>query len=392
MKCSFPDRRFPMQRSEFSKFPAHLAALGVALVGGALSVWGVAVAQDAGSGAAVGTEVDDWSKSVEALGHAEFARREEAYTALRNAGSAARKALEAGAASKDAQVRWSSRRLLRLLEEDGADVDGDGGAQEKARRVLRFNGEVPEPDSEEPAKEQEGAESTIEDAIRDLEERMRSMERGFRWADTPPMRSEKGFQQREVIQESREGRTHLSIDAEGKVKVVLRRNVEGGEPVEEVFEAPSMEALEREHADVHARVKDLAGAGGVFRFEWPEMPRFQRGFDVDPFEFWRRDGQEEGSSRQAKKALGVIVSPVPDLLRSHLDLPAESGLVVDEVIAGTTAERLGLRRHDLLLSLNGVPISRADEVRSALDAVATGGDLELSILRRGKTEVLRGVR
>lgn len=153
-----------------------------------------------------------------------------------------------------------------------------------------------------------------------------------------------------------------------------------------------MEALEKEHPEVHAKVKDLAGAGGVFRFEWPQMLPLPLHSTMDPFEFWRRDGREEGSSRQAKKALGVIVSPVPDLLRSHLDLPAESGLVVDEVIAGTTAERLGLRRHDLLLSLNGVPVSRADEVRSALNAVATGGDLELSILRRGKAEVLRGVR
>jgi hypothetical protein len=48
--------------------------------------------------------------------------------------------------------------------------------------------------------------------------------------------------------------------------------------------------------------------------------------------------------------------------------------------------------HDVILAVNGIPVSSADDVRSSIGAVKEGGDLRLRVLRGGKAEEIAGTR
>lgn len=49
---------------------------------------------------------------------------------------------------------------------------------------------------------------------------------------------------------------------------------------------------------------------------------------------------------------GLTTSRASDVLREQLALPAGAGLIVEDVAAGSAAERAGVRRHDVLVALD----------------------------------------
>ena len=57
------------------------------------------------------------------------------------------------------------------------------------------------------------------------------------------------------------------------------------------------------------------------------------------------------------------------------------GLLVRSVEAGAPAERAGLREGDLIVAAAGRPVSRAGELRAALEASPATSPLELTIVR-----------
>ena len=76
-----------------------------------------------------------------------------------------------------------------------------------------------------------------------------------------------------------------------------------------------------------------------------------------------------------------------EVLRTHLQLAAELGVVVEQVIDDSPAAKAGLRRHDILLRANGDAI---DNMQSLQEHVRSGKDqpLELKIIRLGKKETI----
>ncbi len=75
------------------------------------------------------------------------------------------------------------------------------------------------------------------------------------------------------------------------------------------------------------------------------------------------------------------------ILRTHLQLADDMGVVVEEVIEDSPADNAGLRRHDIILRCNGDAV---DNMRVLQSQVASGKDkpLELKIVRLGKQETL----
>ncbi|HEU4394595.1 MAG TPA: PDZ domain-containing protein, partial [Planctomycetota bacterium] len=195
-------------------------------------------------------------------------------------------------------------------------------------------------------------------------------------------------------------RTEFRRDAEGRVKVTLTKKGEDGQEKTETFEAESLDALAQSHPEVHARVRPLAGGGFLvtpgferFRVRIPEirMPEFRTwAGNVDEWarsrDFWR-DGVTG-----AKPVLGVMLSAVPPVLRTQCGIAENEGVVVESVIEGSLASRLSLQKHDVLLAVNGLPVSSATEVRSAVEAVKEGGEVRLRVLRAGKHQDLSGTR
>jgi serine protease Do len=93
------------------------------------------------------------------------------------------------------------------------------------------------------------------------------------------------------------------------------------------------------------------------------------------------DGLARGEEPRRVR-LGVAVAPsfVARKIRDAAGLPARDGLLVRGVEAGSSAERAGLAKGDLIVAAGGAEIDRVDALHKALDASAEAA-LALTVVR-----------
>jgi membrane-associated protease RseP (regulator of RpoE activity) len=94
----------------------------------------------------------------------------------------------------------------------------------------------------------------------------------------------------------------------------------------------------------------------------------KHGFPPEAAEFW----------------IGTPVSPVDATLRAHLStLPADSGLIVNDVVKDSPADQASVKTNDILASMNGKPLKNSDALIAQIQA-SQGKPVPLQILRAGK--------
>ncbi len=69
----------------------------------------------------------------------------------------------------------------------------------------------------------------------------------------------------------------------------------------------------------------------------------------------------------------------------------ETGVQVDSVLFGSSAEKMGIQKGDVIIALNGHSISNFETLREIVGESAPGTPCEATIIRNGKTEILSGV-
>lgn len=82
--------------------------------------------------------------------------------------------------------------------------------------------------------------------------------------------------------------------------------------------------------------------------------------------------------------IGITGSTPSTALCSHLDLDAEQCFIITSIIPGMSAERAGLREHDVIIAIGGNAGATLAKLRTALDAMEVGYVLELTIIRNGQ--------
>jgi len=102
--------------------------------------------------------------------------------------------------------------------------------------------------------------------------------------------------------------------------------------------------------------------------------------------------------------LGVSVVPVAGDYADALNLPAQGGLLIQDVESGSPADRAGLRGGrqtvqvgnaelkvggDLIMAIEGKPVDRDDAISRALSRKHSGDSLELTVFRNGRTVNVR---
>lgn len=124
--------------------------------------------------------------------------------------------------------------------------------------------------------------------------------------------------------------------------------------------------------------------GGIERIPFPAFPVFP-GMD-DPF------AGRGGGLRARPTRLGIqIEKPTPALVE-QLDLPADVGVVVAAVVAGSPAEKAGLKENDVLVKLAGRDAPSDPAAFTELVArLKTGEKFDLDLIRKGKRETVKGV-
>ena len=102
--------------------------------------------------------------------------------------------------------------------------------------------------------------------------------------------------------------------------------------------------------------------------------------------------------------LGISGQPVTADLADDYNLPVDAGVLVEDVRAGTGAEKAGIRGGrtqvvvagdtyilggDIIVSFDGKPISSVAELRAALAAHKPGEEIELGIFREAKKTTVK---
>lgn len=83
--------------------------------------------------------------------------------------------------------------------------------------------------------------------------------------------------------------------------------------------------------------------------------------------------------------IGLMVEPVSDTLRNHLDLPEKSGVIVTQCLDGGPAAKAGIKKNDVILAVNGRPVGSIEPLRdSVMESAKTGKELRLSTLQKGQ--------
>jgi len=106
------------------------------------------------------------------------------------------------------------------------------------------------------------------------------------------------------------------------------------------------------------------------------------------------DEQAEPASpaESRKLRLGMALRELNPALAAELDLPRETrGLVAAQVEPGTVADKAGLRRGDVILSLNGQAIETLSQFETALDKVRASHLARLRV-RRGTAVFLAVIK
>jgi len=97
-------------------------------------------------------------------------------------------------------------------------------------------------------------------------------------------------------------------------------------------------------------------------------PKHGEGYEPQASEYW----------------IGVPVSPVDATLRSHLaDLPADIGLIANDVVADSPAAKAGIKKNDILVKIGGNPLRNSGALVAQVQA-AGDKPTPLELLRGGK--------
>lgn len=96
-----------------------------------------------------------------------------------------------------------------------------------------------------------------------------------------------------------------------------------------------------------------------------------------------------GEAKQPAYWIGLGGAPLDSpALRTQLQLADDVGVLVANIVPGSPAEKAGLRLHDVVVALNGEPIS---DLKAVQKAIADGGKkpLELKIIRLAKESTVK---
>jgi membrane-associated protease RseP (regulator of RpoE activity) len=87
--------------------------------------------------------------------------------------------------------------------------------------------------------------------------------------------------------------------------------------------------------------------------------------------------------RQSDSLIGVELAPASEVLRSHLGLADEKGLVVTSVADDSPAAGAGIEKNDVLVTVGSEEVGAPDALRTSLEASADK-PIALGLIRAGK--------
>jgi serine protease Do len=88
-------------------------------------------------------------------------------------------------------------------------------------------------------------------------------------------------------------------------------------------------------------------------------------------------------------ALGIVIRDLDHDLADSLGLEEDTkGVVVNEVIEGSAAEKAGMKRYDVVVEFNGGKVKKVNEFRNRVAILKPGTEVKIVVLRNGNRKTL----
>lgn len=86
--------------------------------------------------------------------------------------------------------------------------------------------------------------------------------------------------------------------------------------------------------------------------------------------------------------LGIYTQTIDEDLQEAFDLAADEGLVITDVMDDSPADEAGLRRKDIILTINGEKMNDSKALAKYIGGLEVGDQAEVEILRKGKEKTI----
>jgi len=97
---------------------------------------------------------------------------------------------------------------------------------------------------------------------------------------------------------------------------------------------------------------------------------------------------EYGEVRRGQ--LGVMVQDVTPDLAKAFGIKRRDGAVIAQVAKGSAAEKAGLKVGDVVIAINGNPVTRSADLRNAVGMLRVGEKVSLKLIRNGRIRTVHG--
>jgi hypothetical protein len=179
----------------------------------------------------------------------------------------------------------------------------------------------------------------------------------------------------EAISGSADGTGYtLKSLGDGKYELNATKSADDGRLMEEWKDKGTLKELQEKYAFLRSglAIQTPAVAAQPVRVRWGDVGGVWRGRVV-------QDGNAQNVTWNGGGRVGVNVTPPPEELRFHLQLPEGAGFIVQEVVPGSRAEQIGIRRMDILLKLDGELIDSPIQLKKLHEKTGV-----LEIIRRSE--------
>jgi serine protease Do len=92
-------------------------------------------------------------------------------------------------------------------------------------------------------------------------------------------------------------------------------------------------------------------------------------------------GNDESQPKESK--FGLTVRPLSNDLAEKLDVPANKGVIVQDVKGGSFADDIGLNRGDVILEINKQPVNSVEDFTKVESSMKSGQDVVFLVRPRG---------
>jgi hypothetical protein len=98
----------------------------------------------------------------------------------------------------------------------------------------------------------------------------------------------------------------------------------------------------------------------------------------------------QSQSEATRGYLGVTIERLPESIRAQLPttIPRDQGILVEEVMTGSPAEKAGVQPYDILLSFNDQKLFSPEQLTKLVSSETSGKPVTLTIVRGGTISTL----